>query len=173
MASKIPEDLHVSLFHLYLIKTRIFDCLESLNDLTKIDAGMPKQSSRTIRFAVMAYIDISAVAYFDEYDRHTSLLLKKLDKAELLKNIKQVRKDLETKWPDSKMYRNEVLAHHFRDKTGKSLFNYDSIKQYKVPTILKDKVLIPAMIGEVTALLADNYPDVFNGFVANNSSLRI
>jgi hypothetical protein len=158
------DELHVSLYHLFLLRNRINDCLKSLNDMTKVDVGMPKHSSRTIRLAVMAYIDITVVAYFDEYDRHTNRALKQLDKIDLLKNIKQVRKDLEKKWPDSKVYRNEVLAHYFRDKNGKSLFDYDTLKQYKVPTILKDKFLIYAMIGDVTALLADEYPDFFKAF---------
>ena len=50
----------------------------------------------------MAYIDITAVAYFDEFDRHASPLLKKMDKGELVKNVKQTRKEIEKKWSDSR-----------------------------------------------------------------------
>lgn len=36
--------------------------------MTKVDEAMRKDSSRTIRLAVMAYVDITAVAFLDEYD---------------------------------------------------------------------------------------------------------
>jgi hypothetical protein len=170
MAIKAPDDLNVSLYHLFLLRTRIHECLKSLKDLSIIDTGMLKSSSRTIRIGVMAYIDITTVTYFDEYDGHTVQIWKKLEKTALLKAIKQVRKDLEKKWPDSKVYRNEILADHYRDKKGKSPFDYDTLKKYNVPTILKDKMLVYEMIGTITALLAVEYPDAIKYFVSNRTS---
>ena len=71
-----------------------------------------------------------------------------------------------------KVFCNEVLAHHYRDKSVKSLFDYPTLKQYKVPTKLKDKILVPVMIGNVTALLANAYPDFFGFFLAKNTSAK-
>jgi hypothetical protein len=72
MAIKLPDDLNVSLYTLFILRNRIHDSLKSLSDLKIMGIGMPKHSYRTIRSAVIAYIDITAVAYFDEFDRHTS-----------------------------------------------------------------------------------------------------
>ncbi len=172
MLIKVRNDLKVSLYHLFLLRNRIHDCLKSLNDLTKIDEGMPKSSSRTIRHSTMNYIDITTVGYLDEFDRHTGPILKKLNQAELLKNIKDVRQEIEKKWPDLKIYRNDVLAHHFREKSHKSLFDNPKLKEYRVPNKLKDKVLFSAMIGKITALIGGAYPDVFLYFMANKTAAK-
>ena len=104
---------------------------------------------------------IEVCSFLDEWDNFTGVKTNSEFESKI-KNIKQVvksaRKGIKY-FSDIKKFRNEVLAHNYRD--SKKEFSLNKIAYYNIPNSISEMALVLYSLKRMLDILIANFPEVY------------
>lgn len=103
-------------------------------------------------------IIIKTCSFFEEWDKILGVLTEKSleTKVEIIKKIVKPAKKAVGNWKDFKKFRNEIIAHNFRDKNRNLKLDY--FESYDIPQTIDDLSYINELLRRMINILTINLP---------------
>lgn len=163
---KTEESIRI-LLSLYVTIKQNFEALAFyekylLNDVlenSKIPNIKEDSIDDTIIESLWFQIIIKSCSFMEEWDKFLAIKtdINHRDKLLLIKRIvSPVRKEI-NKWKDLKKFRNEVIAHNFRNNDGK--FSLDEIYSYNCPNTIEELYYLISFLEIMTKVLSMNFKE--------------
>ena len=130
-----------------LILTAVRNAIEKAV-LVFYDVGGNNLASRTdrfdddaLKFTMQNHLQILISSFLEEWRRFSSLGGDNLEVRETGRQVKPAM-DRFRGWKDLQSVRSKLLAHPYRDKSGKILFPWDVLRDHQAPTTLAETLLL-------------------------------
>jgi hypothetical protein len=86
------------------------------------------------------------------------------NKIVLIDSIEFCNNLIESDWPDLKNFRNQVIAHGYRDRENQSLFKNKQIESFRIPKTGIDFTKLTATIKVLHQCIRAEYENIFKTF---------
>ena len=153
--SALEESIHI----LNILNNNLTRYFKSLVNLHKCD--IDPDEVRTINQMTFKYGTVIINSYLDEYHDNFYPSLDIYHKTIYGGYFNLIKKQAINKFPGIKDYRNQITAHHLRDK-GRSVYLYGNFRKYKIPQNLFEFRYLVHAIQMLTVTINNSFPDVFD-----------
>jgi hypothetical protein len=126
---------------------------------SKIPEKSSSQVDTTIIDALRFQFILQVCSFLDEWDKFTGIKTSSEfdEKIRVIKRVVKPAKQAINKFPDLKRFRNEIIAHNYRDKNNE--FTFNRINTYHIPNSNGEMYLILYCLKRMLDVLYANFPE--------------
>ena len=154
------QKLILFLAHLTMLSRHIENLFASLVDLDNSNLkNRNKHSYEIVYSGIMELLVVKYQSYWDEFDKHKGIL----PNTEKQRTMRKSLMEINLRWPDIKIYRNEIVAHGFR-RGYESVFSLPLNTAYRIPMSYDHFSFIVDKLQLINKSLSDEYTNQIKAF---------